>query len=76
VHVSPDALKLELGAKSSSDATKAALGATSDQGLGVTLIGRLAARMAWTIDETKLSEGRITIRFPRTESMIEMLDAH
>ncbi len=35
-----------------------------DSGLGATLIGRLATQMAWSIDESALAAGRISITLP------------
>jgi hypothetical protein len=41
---------------------------SGDNGLGATLIGRLAAQMDWVIDESELTAGRIVIRLPRLEA--------
>lgn len=37
---------------------------SGDSGLGVTLAGRLAAQMGWTIDESLLHQGRVSITMP------------
>lgn len=39
---------------------------SSDRSLGLTLIGRLASQLGWTIDDSQAENGRVVIRFAPT----------
>ncbi|MBL0164446.1 MAG: HAMP domain-containing protein [Xanthomonadales bacterium] len=48
----------------SSESAPHAIDASGDRSLGATLSGRLATRMAWTVDEGQLESGTVRIRLP------------
>lgn len=64
IHVIANTLTLNSAGPQSSPSQTGHQQESSDSGLGATLIGRLATRMEWVIDESSLSAGRIVIRFP------------
>ena len=51
-------------ADASSQSAPHAIDASGDRGPGATLSGRLATRMAWTVDEGQLESGTVRIRLP------------
>lgn len=53
-------------AKASSESAPGANHASGDRGLGATLSGRLATRMLWMVDESRLGSGEVGIRLPST----------
>ena len=53
-------------ANTSSEIAPDAIHASGDRGLGATLSGRLASRMAWIVDESRLESGEVGIRLPST----------
>ncbi len=55
---------LHRSADASSESAADAFDASGDRGLGATLSGRLATRMAWTVDEGRLGLGEVCIRLP------------
>jgi signal transduction histidine kinase len=61
VQVGPGVLELTTSPPDAEKAGRGEHGESGDSRLGVTLAARLAAQMGWTIDESRLHEGRITI---------------
>ncbi len=55
---------LSRAANSSAESTPDSIDASGDRGLGATLSGRLATRMAWMVDESRLGSGEVRIRLP------------
>lgn len=61
VQVGPGVLELTALPPDPGEPGRGEHGESGDSRLGVTLAARLAAQMGWTIDESRLHEGRITI---------------